>query len=106
MRYTGGHLFEPSGFERSSTVSPSIKENPICSRAAVTSRVAAQAIGSLAISLYADETGSELPEYAIVLAALSIMAIAAFTLFGHVSTNTVTTNQSNFQNSATASYQH
>ena len=54
----------------------------------------------------AGEAGNALPEYAIVIAALSIIAIASFNLFGHVSTNVVTTNQNNFQNSATMSYQH
>lgn len=76
------------------------------SRAAATLRAASQAFVSRAISLYADEAGNELPEYAIVLAALSIMAMAAFNLFGHLSTNAVTTNQNGFQNSATQSYLH
>jgi Flp pilus assembly pilin Flp len=53
-----------------------------------------------------DESANALPEYAIILATLSIIAIVSFQLLGNTSTNVVTTNQNNFENVATMSYQH
>jgi Flp pilus assembly pilin Flp len=61
---------------------------------------------SLLARLAADETGNALPEYAIVLTSLSIIAILAFNFLGATSTTVVTTNQNNFSGSATMSYQH
>ncbi len=66
----------------------------------------ALALRSRLLRLAADESANALPEYAIVLASLSIIAIIAFNLLGKTSTNVVTTNQNNFSNTATQSYQH
>ena len=66
----------------------------------------AAALRSIVTRMCADESASALPEYAIILATLSIIAIVSFQLIGNTSTNVVTTNQNNFQNSATMSYQH
>jgi len=64
------------------------------------------ALRSRFVRLAADDSANALPEYAIVLASLSIIAIIAFNLLGTTSTNVVTTNQNNFSNIATQSYQH
>ncbi len=61
---------------------------------------------ALVVRMCRDESANALPEYAIILATLSIIAIVSFQLLGNTSTNVVTTNQNNFQNSATMSYQH
>ncbi len=61
---------------------------------------------SLLVRLAADETGNALPEYAIVLTSLSIIAILAFNFLGTTSTTVVTKNQNGFSGSATMSYQH
>jgi Flp pilus assembly pilin Flp len=69
-------------------------------------RSAFRGLGSLVARMCRDESANALPEYAIILATLSIIAIVSFQLLGNTSTNVVTTNQNNFINSATMSYQH
>jgi len=52
----------------------------------------------------ADESGNALPEYAIVLSAVTILSYLAFLSLSSTSANAVTTNQNNLSGTATANF--